>query len=397
MNKKKKILFCIQSFQVGGIQRALEHLLTKLDYNLYDVDIFCSLHSGPYKRVFADYNILKQNRFLWALSVNYRELSGYRKYLAVIFKTISRVLGYLGLDIFDFTLRSVADDITKRDYDTVVAFSEGYVTRMVSYINCPKKIAWIHIDYKRLLYYDSNGKNENREIYEKFYKIVSPSLYSKGSLVEMYPDLEDKFIAIKNIFNEDKINQPSLDETIPNETILDTRFNNDFFTIISVGRVCYEKRFFEIPAIAAKIKNMHASLFRWYIVGSGSDVEVGYVKDMIEKYDVSDCVILLGAKDNPYPYISKSNVLVVTSISETFSYVIAEAKILGVPIITTDFQTAYEVVNDDSGIILPIDSIQNGIIKMMNDKNYYLLLKDKLSNYTYDNSNSMNCINNLLC
>ncbi len=392
MNKKKKILFCIQSFQVGGIQRALEHLLSKLDYNLYDVDIFCSLHSGPYKRVFAGYNILKQNRFLWALSVNYRELSGYRKYLAIIFKTISRVLGYIGLDIFDFTLRSVANDISKKDYDTVVAFSEGCVTRMVSYINCPKKIAWIHIDYKRLLHYDSNGKNENREIYEKFYKIVSPSLYSKGSLVEIYPDLEDKFIAIKNIFNEDKINQPSLDETI-----LDDKFNNDLFTIISVGRVCYEKRFFEIPAIAAKIKSMQSSLFRWYIVGSGSDVEVAYVKNMIEEHDVSDCVILLGAKDNPYPYIYKSNLLVVTSISETFSYVIAEAKILGVPIVTTDFNTAYEVVNDDSGIILPIDSIQDGAIKMMNDKNYYLSLKNKLSNYTYDNSDSINCINDLLC
>lgn len=51
-----------------------------------------------------------------------------------------------------------------------------------------------------------------------------------------------------------------------------------------------------------------------------------------------DKVILLGAKSNPYPYFMQSNLQVCLSQSESFSYVIAESKVLHIPVLCNDFQ-----------------------------------------------------------
>lgn len=392
MKQKRRILFCLQSFQHGGIQKSLEHLLSLLDYNRYDVDIFCALQRGYYKELFAGYNLLPQDCLMWYLCVNYRELRGGKRYMAIFVKFISRLLNYIGVNLFERSLRRIARQISSCDYDIVVAYAEGYITRMVSYVECKRKVAWIHIDYKRLLHYEKDGVGINRRLYAKYDAVISPSQFSKCSFEAVYPEFKDKIVAIPNT-----VNSQIIKSALPPKIDLDARFNTEAFTIVSIGRVCYEKRFFEIPAIVARLKGLTNAPFRWYIIGDGSDVEVDYVRDKIKEHNVEDSVLLLGGKDNPYPYIAASNLLVVTSFSETFSYVIAEAKVLGVPIVSTDFGTSTEVIDDSSGIILPLESIEQGVLKMMSDREYYASLRRALSSYEYNNRAALEAINNILC
>ena len=153
--------------------------------------------------------------------------------------------------------------------------------------------------------------------------------------------------------------------------------------------------FKNIPSIAAELKKMSVD-FKWYIIGSGPDNEVAILKDNILKYNVEDCVILLGAKDNPYPYIAKSNLVALLSVSETFSYVAYEAKILGVPIISTDFGAASEIVDSNCGVVALKSDFHKEIYNIMTNKELYVGMIDSLKNFQYNNSELLSKIDLIL-
>ena len=72
--------------------------------------------------------------------------------------------------------------------------------------------------------------------------------------------------------------------------------------------------------------------------------------------------------------------LVCLSSSETFNYTIAEAKALATPVVTTDFPCAFEFIeHEKTGLILPLEKISNGILRMLNDKDLYNNIKQNLS------------------
>lgn len=91
--------------------------------------------------------------------------------------------------------------------------------------------------------------------------------------------------------------------------------------------------------MVAYLKN-HGIAFRWYLVGDGK------LRPEIErkcaKYGVSDDVVFLGTMPNPYPYLKQADLYVQTSVHEGFCITLAEAKVFGLPIISTDCAGAHE-------------------------------------------------------
>ena len=75
--------------------------------------------------------------------------------------------------------------------------------------------------------------------------------------------------------------------------------------------------------------------FKWYFIGEGSERK--NIEKMISSYRLQNDVILLGLQTNPYPYMAQADVYVQTSRHEGFGMTIAEAKILGLPIVSTNF------------------------------------------------------------
>ena len=164
----------------------------------------------------------------------------------------------------------------------------------------------------------------------------------------------------------------------------DVRFANDKFTLISVGRMDIVKRFVCIPEIARKIKEQGCS-FRWYIIGAGG-TEEEKVRSEIEKNGVSEQVVMLGAKNNPYSYIARADVLVCPSITEACPNVVNEAKILHVPVVAADFPSAPEYIeNKVNGIISPIDRIADEVVELYNNEEFYAKIKTAISGFEYLN------------
>ena len=98
---------------------------------------------------------------------------------------------------------------------------------------------------------------------------------------------------------------------------------------------------------AARILKEHNIRFKWYFVGDGS--LMGELKTIIEKYGLRDYVILLGLRENPYPYMKHCDIYVQPSLHEGYCITLAEAKLFGHPIVATDFTGAREQLEPYQG------------------------------------------------
>ena len=99
--------------------------------------------------------------------------------------------------------------------------------------------------------------------------------------------------------------------------------------------------------------------------------------------------ILCGADDNPYKYMKRAKAVMVLSDHESWSLVISEAKLLGVPVIATNTSGAQEqIVNGETGIITSFqaEEIAEEIEEFLND----LELQNKIKkNLILDNTQNL--------
>ena len=94
----------------------------------------------------------------------------------------------------------------------------------------------------------------------------------------------------------------------------------------------------------------------WYIIGFGSDEDL--IREKISQMSVEKRVILLGKKDNPYPYIRECDLYVQPSRYEGKCVAVREAQMLNKPVIITHYPTAdSQVDNGIDGIIVPLDNV----------------------------------------
>lgn len=366
----KRILFVIPEYSHGGTNKSLENLLLFLNKEMYDISIFCLYEDGGdyYKKVFAPYILRKSKLYYWLHDNVYT-----RKIIGFYNKVTKRE---------NFTLlykREVRHLEKKHNFDIVIAYQEGTATEFVSYFKNKNKIAWIHFDYAMLE--GIVNLKERKVYYDRFKHIVCVSKAALESMLKVHPEYKDRSTYIYNTLNSASMIEASLKS-------MQVPFDSTCFNIISIGRLVSIKQFQEIPKIVCNIKKQTSRHFCWYIIGSGNSEE--WIRSEIEKYNVQDKVVLLGPKDNPYPFIRQANLLVCTSVAESFSYVIAEAKILHTPIVSNNFPVAYEVLDNSCGFISSIDDMPELLNKIINDDDkIYSKVKESISTYEYENEDIM--------
>ena len=78
-------------------------------------------------------------------------------------------------------------------------------------------------------------------------------------------------------------------------------------------------------------------------MGEGS--KYNELKDLIHLNKLENTVSLLGFKKNPFPWVLSSDIFICTSRAEGYSLVIAEAMVLGIPIISVNCSGPNELLN----------------------------------------------------
>ena len=370
---KKKILFVIPDFYIGGTNKSLENLLLLIDSNIYEIRIFSLYEDGDsyYKeKVFKPY-LIKKSLFYRLFHDHF----WFRK-----FSTLASLLFRCNASRFlhKFEINRIQK---KEKFDSVIAYQESSATICVSMLrNCSNRIAWVHCELRYWLQDLVKGRKlEEAGDYSKYDKIICVSESARQSFLSLYPQLSDKVMFIYNSVDDNHIKE------LADDVKVNVPFSDNTFNILSVGRFSPTKQFDLIPKIVSELKKMTSKPFCWYIIASTEEC----LQDMlekIEKYDVSREVILLGAKDNPYPYFKKSDLFVCTSESESFSYVIAESKVLHVPVLCNNIPVAKEVVSDEEGWISSIADMPGTLSRIIDKNNgIYTSVKEKILNYQYNN------------
>lgn len=98
------------------------------------------------------------------------------------------------------------------------------------------------------------------------------------------------------------------------------------------------------------------------LLGKGKDEKE--IHELIKKYSLNKQIVLPGFKENPYPWIKKASLLVVSSRYEGFGNVLIEAMSLGTPVLSTDCGGPSEILSHFMKNCL----VPNGNVKMLAKK-----------------------------
>lgn len=335
----KKILFITPSKSIGGTNSSLSSLINSIQ-DKYDIKVLLMSDNGN-----GTYDFIKNsftNNLLNAYQSDFSKLNGKIKFLALFIKCFKRFGSLFSKDISKLIYQAAARQVQKKyDFDIVVGFSEGFAMKLASEFTAKKKITWIHCDYDRAVSIDI----DELHYYNKFHNIVCVSKYTLNRFIERYPTLKPKSSYVYNLIDFERIKK------LLQEPCSDSRFKDDLFTIVSVGRMDPVKQFSLIPKIAKSLADLGVC-FRWYIIGGPINEEYIKIQSEIQKYGLKDYVIQLGNKINPYPFMKAANLYVCTSLSEACPMVFIEAKLCGLPIVSSNFGSAYEFVDDASDLII---------------------------------------------
>ena len=154
----------------------------------------------------------------------------------------------------------------------------------------------------------------------------------------------------------------------------------------------------DIPFLCRRIREKGLDV-KWYIIGYGSKEIEEVVRENAEKEGVADHVVILGKKENPYPYIQACDLYVQPSRYEGKSITVREAQILCKPVIITNYPTAKSQVLDGvDGVIVPmeIEPCAEKMAEFIADVPKQRRIVEYLQTHDYGNENEVNKIYDLL-
>lgn len=396
---KPRIFIAIHYLELGGAEISLIGLLNAIDISRYDVDLFIYSHRGelmkmipsgvhvlPEIKEYAQIErpikeVLKQGGWkivlarLWA---KYR-FSQYAKKNNL--KDGAAILHYISESVMPFL-----PDLTKYgEYDLAVSFLIPHDI-VLKKVRAKKKIAWIHTDYTRI----SVNVDKELPIWSKFDKIVSISPDVTTAFLKVFPSLSNKIIEINNVLSPFFVRERA-EEFSPSLLQEQGRIN-----LLSVGRYTVAKNYDNVPDICKRIREEGHNVY-WYIIGYGGGEAL--IRSRIKEAGMEDYVILLGKKENPYPYMKVCDIYVQPSRYEGNSVTVREAQILGKPVVITNYLTAKSQIKQGvDGVIVPLEneSCAKGIIEFIENKDLQKKIIDYLQIHDYGNEKEIEKIYSLI-
>ena len=274
------------------------------------------------------------------------------------------------------------------DYDIEIAFLEGPITRLFSTKNHnTKKIAWIHNDISRVYGNDLKAKIKlmiDKSIYNKYQKLIFVSKDNKEVFDIRYPDMKPSEEVIYNYINSQTVMEKA-------EETIDFEFDHSQINFLTVARLVEQKGIDRLIRIHRELIANHYHN-KFYIIGDGPEKEK--LEKLIQEEHLEKTFILLGAKENPYPYMKQADIFCLLSKFEGYGMVLEEAKILNKPIIITNTAAREAVENYKNAIIVENDEheIYNKLKYMI--ENHIKNFKDEIQ--PYDNEHIIEELKKLL-
>jgi len=407
-NSMKRIFIAIHYLEIGGAERSLIGLLNALDYTKYKVDLFVHAHRGEFMNLIPkQVNLLPEigsyaaieKPMVEALKEGHIGVVGARLLAKIQYKAYKKKYHLKeGSAVFQYVADSVTPVLPSLkkygEYDLAISFLTPHnIVR--DKVLAKKKLAWIHTDYSTI---DVDVAKE-LPVWASYDRIFAVSEGVKGTFIKTFPSLSDKVDVFENILSETFIREQSeigieqarLEFRVPSlgENTLNSQLST--LNLLSVGRFTSAKNFDNVPDICKRI-NCQLSIvncqfrIRWFLIGYGGDEAL--IRKRIEQAGMQDYCIILGKKDNPYPYMAACDVYVQPSRFEGKAVTVREAQILCKPVVIANYKTANSQVKDGlDGIIVPQsnEEMADAIVAFLQDKQKQQELESYLKDHHYGN------------
>lgn len=361
---KKDLLFVLNNLNCGGAEKALISLLETLDYSKFNVDLFLFKHEGPFfNKIPKQVNLLEE-----PAGYQYFDMS-FKKAVTECFKKgqintiFNRIrAGYIFKTENNKAVceqkvwKSISNSLENLDktYDTAIGYLEkNPIYFCIDKVNARKKIGFIHNDYDKL----GMEPVKDYQYFNQLDFLVTVSEECASVLKKRFPLISHKVAVMYNIISPIVVKKMSLDK-------INTPLKKN--KIATVGRLNYQKGY-EMAIEACKYLIERGYEIVWYVIGEGEENEK--LNQLIIANDLQEVFLLMGIKENPYPYIKQADIYVQPSRFEGKSIAIDEAKILEKPIVITNFSTAADqIVHNENGLIVDMNSlsIAKGIETLIN-------------------------------
>ena len=304
MEEKRKIVFYYPDFYVGGVEMAIINLA---------------------KRIYKDYDL-----FFFYKSMNNMGIAAeLRKY------------GY--------PINITSWPMDKRFECDIMVYCSLWLEydNIVSFVKPKKRILWSHAMVPR----GGGTKFYNLPFMRLMDEVVSVSEAADETIPKfMYGGKrKSNFNVINNILNTEEIKEKSnLEPTKQIELAKD-------LNICTVARIAREKGWHRIKVLCDNLIEEGID-FKWFIIGEGYfPEEVAHAHALLDKYSQ---VEFLDKMLNPFPIVKQMDYSALLSDFESWGLVITEAKILGVPVIATDFPSSKEQIESGkNGLIIPMKQL----------------------------------------
>lgn len=362
---KKKIIFVTKALWIGGIETALVNLLNNFNYKKYDVtllvlkaelDMLKQIH--PKCRVLIadrDETVSFQEKYRYSRLYHLNEEPANPSRLHKMLMWIVPLIRWVENR---FYIRYIRKMMRGERFDTAVIYSDVVGETAVRAIQADKYLMFYHHGAMRHVYHDKIA-------YKKCEKIIAVSGHQAEALKKFVLKYARKIVVVNNVADIEGVKEKS-------QKLIPVKFEKEYFNIVTCGRISVEKGMDLAVEACHRLITDGYDKIRWWIIGGGP--AYNDVKKLIQKLKLERYVIMMGMKDNPYPYIAHADLYVQPSRFEGYPMSILEALILKKIVISTKNKGAKEMLlNLKCGILCEMDSIDlaETISGLISDASYY--------------------------
>lgn len=314
---KTHIAFFIPSMRGGGAERMFVNMANEFSKKNFRVDLVIAQKEGPYLKYISN-------------GINIIDLQSPR-----IMKSLFPLIRFIKDEKPDILLSTIR-------HVNMISILAG----MLSNTNV-KLIVRQAIHTKR---YPNKIKSLiERYLLNKANIIIAISKGVKDSLIETFKIPEYKIQVIYNpIYNSSIIEKSK-------EVVKHPFFDGKNKIVLAAGRLTIQKDF---PTLIKAFNMIKTDITRLVILGEGK--YRNELEDLIKELGLEEHVSLPGFADNPYAYMAKADVFVLSSKIEGFANVLVEAMACGTTVISTDCPSGPSEILDGGkyGKLVPAGNIE---------------------------------------
>lgn len=282
-------------------------------------------------------------------------------------------------------------------FDHAIQFT-GYGPKMILFFaNFPcKTTIYVHSDMRKEI--ETRG-NQREDVLRYAYKnydnvaLVTEDIFQPMST---FVDNTDNFRIAHNVIAYEEILRRGEQEIVFEDGVTQSNkplyeikeiLDSDAKKIISVGRFSPEKDHKRMVDAFNKLWSENKNSYFIIIGGNQYNKHYDILTEYVKTLPCCDNVILIMTMKNPLPIVKRCDGFILASHYEGFGLVLAEADILGLPVVSTDIVGPRTFMNKNNGTL--VENTVEGV-----EKGFGLLLEGKVpllsTDYKEYNENAVN-------